>query len=263
MAFANVNGTTIHYSDTGSGLPIVFVHGIGASLEMWRPQIEEFSISHRVIAIDARGVGKSGKLIGWTKIVERQTKDLACLLDYIGIGKAVICGVSYGGVFAQRFALDYPQNCIALCVIDSYSTTRPKNIKELGWLINVYLGAPSNLLPHKWLAALIKKVYKKWPEAANRMADIALKLRGFETMKTRLAINHIDYLPELKRITVPTLCAVGAASWPLSVPFMQKTADAIPGCTKLYIIPDSYDPSNLCQIEEFNRLLYSFLAKLK
>ncbi len=262
MAFANVNGTTIHYSDTGSGLPIVFIHGIGASLEMWRPQIEEFSKFYRVIAIDVRGVGKSGKLIGWRKIVERQSKDLACLLEHLGIEKAVLCGVSYGGIFAQRFALDYPQKSIALCVIDAYSTTRPKNFREFGWLINVYLGAPSNLLPKKWLAALMKTLYKRWPEAADRMADIALKLRGFETMKTRLAINHIDYLPELYEITIPTLCAVGGTSWPLSISFMQKTANAIPGCDRLHIIPDSYDPSNLCQPDAFNELLYSFLSNL-
>lgn len=327
MPFADVNGTTIHYSDTGAGLPLVLIHGIGASLEMWRPQIDEFSgagaggvragaggvragaggvragnaravatrtgdaradgpraggariggipsgippagsplpnSTCRVIAIDARGVGKSGKLRGWTRIVERQAKDLACLLEHLGIEKAVVCGISYGAVLAQRFALDYPQNCKALCVIDSYSTSRPRNIKELGWLINVYLGAPSNLLPKKWLAKLMRTVYKRWPDAASRMAEIALKLRGFETMKTRLAINNIDYLPELGRITVPTLCAVGGSSWPLSIPFMQKTTDAIPGCDKLRIIPGSYDPSNLCQPKEFNTLLSGFLAELE
>src|SRR5690625_3904354 len=99
MPTAAVNGTTIHYSDTGSGLPIVLIHGIGASLKMWRSQIKEFSKKYRVIAIDARGVGKSGKLTGWTKIVERQTTDLACLLQHLGVEKAVICGVSYGGIF--------------------------------------------------------------------------------------------------------------------------------------------------------------------
>lgn len=262
MYFANVNGTTLHYSDTGSGLPIVLVHGIGASLDMWRPQIEQFSASYRVIAIDVRGVGKSGRLTGWTNIIERQTEDLARLLDYLGIESAVICGVSYGGVFVQRFALDHPHKCLALGIIDSYSTTRPTNIKELLWLIQVYLGAPSNLLPNRWLASLMKTMYRRWPETAEHMADLALELRGYETMKTRLAINHIDYLPELNAITVPTLCAVGGASWPLSVPYMQKTADAIPGCDRLHLIPDSYDPSNLCQTGEFNKLLHSFLAAL-
>jgi len=141
MLIAEVNGTTLHYTDQGEGLPIVFVHGIGATLEMWKPQIDKFAGRNRVIAIDARGVGKSGKLRGWTRIVERQTRDLACLLEKLGIGKAVLCGVSYGGVFVQRFALDYPNLCQAVAIIDSYSTTRPQNIREWLWLINVYLGS--------------------------------------------------------------------------------------------------------------------------
>lgn len=222
MPFANVNGTTIHYSDTGSGLPLVLIHGIGATLKMWHPQIKEFSKQYRVIAIDVRGVGKSGELTGWTKIVERQTKDLVCLLQYLDIEKAVICGVSYGGIFAQRFVLDYPEKCFALCVIDSYSTTRPQNVKEFLWLVNNYLGAPSNLLPKKWLSAAMRMVYKKWPEAARCLSEVTLELRGVETMKTRLAINYIDYLPELNRITIPTFCAVGEPSWWLAVSFMQK-----------------------------------------
>lgn len=116
MAFASVNGTTVHYSDTGSGsvLPVVLVHRIGASLEMWRPQIKEFSASYQLIAIDARGVWKSAKLSGWTNIVERQTSDLACLLEHLDMEQAVVYGVSYGGIFAQRFVLDYPSKCLSL-----------------------------------------------------------------------------------------------------------------------------------------------------
>jgi pimeloyl-ACP methyl ester carboxylesterase len=189
-------------------------------------------------------------------------EDLACLLEHLAIAQAVICGVSYGGVLAMRFTLDYPQYCRALCVIDSYCTTRPQNIRDLGWLINVYLGAPSNLLPKSWLAAIMKRIYKKWPEAAVRMAKIARSLRGFETMKTRLAINHIDYLSELGAITIPTFCAVGQTSWPLSIVYMRRVAEAITGCDRLHIIQDAYDPSNLCQVAVFNKLLSAFLAEL-
>jgi len=91
------------------------------------------------------------------------------------------------------------------------------------------------------------------------MATVTLDFRGYETMKTRLAINRIDYLPELSRIRVPAMCAVGSISWPLSVPYMQKTADALPGCKQLHVIEDAYDPSNLCQVEVFNRLFGTFL----
>src|SRR5690625_3647268 len=98
MTVVNINDTAIHYSDTGSGDVVVLVHGIGANFNMFEPQIRTFSGDYRVIAINARGVGKSSKLTGWTNILERQVDDLKLLLDHLNIKKAVICGVSYGGI---------------------------------------------------------------------------------------------------------------------------------------------------------------------
>src|SRR5690625_4865041 len=92
MPIIKVSDTTIHYSDTGHGKPLVLVHGLAATLNMWIPQIEEFSKSYRVIAIDARGVGKSGKLKGWTNILNRQVDDLKDLLDHLGVDSAVKIG---------------------------------------------------------------------------------------------------------------------------------------------------------------------------
>ena len=262
MPIIKVSDTTIHYSDTGHGKPLVLVHGLAATLNMWIPQIEEFSKNYRVIAIDVRGVGKSGKLKGWTNILNRQVDDLKDLLDHLDVDSAVICGVSYGGVFTQKFALKYPEKCKAIAIFDSYSTTKVRNIKELGWLINVYLGAPSNLIPRKLLSVIMRNVYKRWPIASKIMGDIALEYRGFEAMKTRIAINKVDFIPELHKINVPTLCAVGGTSWWQSIPFMEKCANAIPTCDELQIIPESYDPSNLCQVQKFNKILHAFLAKV-
>ncbi len=262
MAVVNLNNTAIHYSDTGSGDVIVLIHGLSASFNMWSPQIKEFSKHYRVIAINARGVGSSGKLTGWTNILERQVDDLHALLDYLNIDKAVICGVSYGGVFTQKFYLTYPEKCKAIAIIDSYSTTKVQNFKEFLWLLNVYLGAPSNLLPRSWLSAIMKSLYKRWPTASKIMGDVTMEYRGYEAMKTRIAINNIDFISELNRVNVPALCAVGTQSWWLSIPFMKKCAQAIPTCRELTFIPHAYDPSNLCQVEKFNEILAKFLEEV-
>jgi pimeloyl-ACP methyl ester carboxylesterase len=262
MTIVNLNNNAIHYSDTGSGDVIVFVHGLGAGFNMWAPQIQAFSDDYRVIAINVRGVGKSGKLAGWKHILERQVDDLKLLLDYLHIEKAVICGVSYGGVFTQQFYLTYPDKCKAIAIIDSYSTTKVQNFKELLWLINVYMGAPSNLLPRKWLSAIMKNLYKRWSAASQIMGESIMQYRGYEAMKTRMAINNIDFIPGLKQVNVPVLCAVGTQSWWLSIPFMIKCAQAIPTCKELTYIPDAYDPSNLCQVDKFNEILFKFLSNV-
>lgn len=263
MPLLTANNTTIHYTDSGDGDVLVLIHGLAATTHMWQPQVEAFSKEYRVIAIDARGVGKSGKLTGWRHILSRQASDLKALLDHLQIDKATICGVSYGGVLTQQFVSMYPEKCRAIAIIDSYATTRVTNFKELIWLINVYLGATSNLTPRKWLAAIMRNVYRRWPTASRVMSEVALQYRGYEAMKTRIAINNVDFIPQLEKVTVPALCAVGATSWWLSIPFMEKCAHAIPTCKELHIIPDSFDPSNLCQVEKFNELLKEFLAQLK
>src|SRR5690625_4671560 len=262
MPIIKVSDTTIHYSDTGHGKPLELVHGLAATLNMWIPQIEEFSKSYRVIAIDARGVENSGKLKGWTNILNRQVDDLKDLLDHLDVNSAVICGVSYGGVFTQKFALKYPEKCKAIAIFDSYSTTKVRNLKELGWLINVYLGAPANLIPRKWLSVIMRNVYKRWPIASKIMGDIALEYRGFEAMKTRIAINKVAFIPELLKLNAHAPLSGVRTSCGQSSPFMEKCANAIPTCDELQIIPGSYDPSNLCQVQKFNKILHAFLAKV-
>ena len=53
------NNGRIYYEVTGTGAPIVFIHGFTLDHRMWQPQVEAFGQSHQVIAYDARGFGKS------------------------------------------------------------------------------------------------------------------------------------------------------------------------------------------------------------
>ncbi len=52
----------------------------------------------------------------------------------------MLCGVSYGGIFAQRFVLTCPGKCAALIVVDSFSDTCPHNLKKLGLMVAANLG---------------------------------------------------------------------------------------------------------------------------
>lgn len=63
MAYFKVkDGIDIYYEIHGEGEPIVFIHGLGASSSMYKPQVEYFKDFFKVILIDLRGNGKSGEL---------------------------------------------------------------------------------------------------------------------------------------------------------------------------------------------------------
>jgi 3-oxoadipate enol-lactonase len=260
MPLAQVNQTSCYYEEHGTGRPLVFIHGLGLTHAMWVPQVETFSRTHRVITLDVRGAGHSGKLMGWHRIVERQTADLVALLDRLGIEQAVLCGVSYGGVFVQRFVLDYPERCAGLIVVDSFSSTHPHTLKELGLLLSVNLGAPFWLLPGKLLAPAIARTYAPWPLAQRYLVQALHDLRKYETVKIRYAINWIHYTPQLRQIRCPTLGIVGDHE-PLLVGYMRTLTEAIAGA-RLEIVPHSFDPTNLCQCEHFDRLVATFLQQI-
>src|SRR5699024_3314760 len=77
MPEAAVNGTTIHYRDVGSGPALLFVHGLGLTHQMWHPQVEHFAVHHRVITVDVRGAGASGRLSSDQPVLATQADDLA------------------------------------------------------------------------------------------------------------------------------------------------------------------------------------------
>lgn len=261
MPIASINNTKIYYVDEGRGTPLVFIHGLGASHTMFEPQIETFSKTHRVICPDTRGNGESGKLTGSVKtVLDRQNDDIAALLKSLGIEKAVFCGVSYGGVFTYHFVLRYPELVEAMIIVDSFGDTKIMSPKEFFLMASQYAAIWVPYLPSSWLVPPIKAQYKKWPLAQKHLVTIIRNMRKHEVILQRLAINtanHTDYLMSVK---CPTLGIVGNGT-KMGVNYMERSIGAIPD-SKLKIVDNSFDPTNLCQREKFDELLYDFLVQI-
>ena len=117
--FAEVNGTKLWYEVTGSGDPIVFIHGNFGDHRHWDFQIEPLSKDFKIIRYDVRGYGKSA--IPDSVEYYRDCDDLKALMDYLEIDRANICGVSMGSGIAVDFALAYPEYCISLIPIGPWA----------------------------------------------------------------------------------------------------------------------------------------------
>lgn len=259
MPFLDSGGTPIHYESHGSGPPLVLIHAISAGAQMWRHQVEHFASTHRVIVFDARGVGRSGPIRGWRHIRDRMADDVARLLTHLGEHRAAVCGVSFGGVIAQHVALRHPDRIERLAIVDAYSDSRPTTPGKALWLASVYAGASSNLMPASVLIRIMRSQYRRWPEAADALAAAVSRLRPMDALKTRLAINLVNYPPALNRAHYPVLGVVGEDSWPRSITFMEELRRAVPR-TRLVRVPDSTDPTPLCQPAAFNEILAAFLG---
>lgn len=115
-AFADVNGTRLWVEVDGAGSPLVLIHGSPLDCRMWAPQVADLVRAHRVIRYDVRGYGRSDPP-GDTRY--RHEDDLAGLLDWLGIERAAVLGLSMGGRLAVDFALAYPGRVSALILAGS------------------------------------------------------------------------------------------------------------------------------------------------
>ncbi|WP_342249126.1 alpha/beta fold hydrolase [Sphingomonas sp. OTU376] len=115
------NGIRQNYIDAGAGAPVVLLHGFPETNFAWRFQIPVLSELYRVIAPDLRGYGETDKpATGYDK--RTMAKDLAALLDALGIGRIALVGHDRGARVATRFAKDYPDRVDRLVVMDNVPT---------------------------------------------------------------------------------------------------------------------------------------------
>lgn len=90
---------------SGTGEPLLLVHGIGGELHMWEPVTEELSAQRDVIALDLPGFGQSAPLPeGVEPSPARLAEALGELLDELGLAKAHVAGNSLGAWVALELA---------------------------------------------------------------------------------------------------------------------------------------------------------------
>jgi pimeloyl-ACP methyl ester carboxylesterase len=114
----SIRGRRLRYLDLGNGRPVVLVHGLGGSWQMWHRNIAELAVRHRVIAVDLPGFGQS-EVIDPSSGIAGYARVLGELLDRLAIDQAVIVGHSLGGVVVQHLAVQRPETVAALVIVGS------------------------------------------------------------------------------------------------------------------------------------------------
>jgi pimeloyl-ACP methyl ester carboxylesterase len=111
-----VDGREIAFVDRGEGAPLLFVHGLGSNLSLWRETLDAFDDSHRVLALDLPGYGLSGK-----KDVPGTMSFFADavtgFLDERGLDTVTVVGVSMGGQVGLTLALEAPERVRRLALV--------------------------------------------------------------------------------------------------------------------------------------------------
>jgi pimeloyl-ACP methyl ester carboxylesterase len=216
--FADIDGARIHYQEKGSGPPLVLIHGYTASTFEWKDVFEPLSQQFRVIAVDLKGFGFSGKPDG--DYTRRAQADLVIrLLDHLKIDRAILCGSSMGGEVSMHAVVGHPGRVSALILVDSLGVTVSgggsvtPGIAE--WpVIGPALTALALTSDSLVRAGLRQCFYDKSLVTDEQVASYyrPLKTRNGQhaafLARAQSAINPIE--PQINKISQPTLIIWGA-----------------------------------------------------
>jgi pimeloyl-ACP methyl ester carboxylesterase len=113
---ATVNGIDIYYERSGTGPPLLFLNGSGATLATTGMLVTPFVDRLDVVAFDARGLGRTSIPPGPYTMAD-YADDALALMDDVGWSSARVVGISFGGMVAQQLAVRAPERVekLALC----------------------------------------------------------------------------------------------------------------------------------------------------
>jgi pimeloyl-ACP methyl ester carboxylesterase len=235
---------------------VIMLHGIGADHEMFSPQIDEFvEEGFFLIVPDMRGHGKSSKVNKLT--LDDFSYDINEILKYFDIDKTIVIGVSMGGVIAQKLVVDFPEKVKKIIIVDSFGELSTLKEKLIG-RFQLFGFKVFNYLPKKIGANLFASAYKGVSDKAEEyFRKKSLDIDYNQLVLARKAINEIDIIKDLKNIDVESLVVVGG-NIEVMVKASKKIANALKN-SKLVILDDSMDPSNLVFPEQFNKEVLRFI----
>lgn len=262
MPFVKVNDIQLYYELHGpeNADVIVLSNGIFMSTASWGYQVAEFKKHFRVLVYDCRGMWQSDHPAG-PYSMEQHADDLAGLMDALGIQKAHIGGISYGGEISMTFALKYPQRARSLIVSSAVSQIDPMlQVMGASWMSALHNNDADTLFEvtfpanfsEPWIAAnqgIIELSRKKYHQMDLKAAE-----------ELMLAFSKIDFTDELKKITAPTLVLVGELDILKSRKYSEIIAREIPGA-ELLIIPHGGHAICMEQPGAFNTAVLGFVLK--
>lgn len=221
---------THFYRESGTGEPLVLLHGNGEDSGYFVHQMEPFSAVFHVIAPDTRGHGKTPR--GMAPFTIRQFgEDLAGFLDALGIERAHILGFSDGANIAMCFASRYPQRVGKLVLNGGNLNTR--GVRR------------TTQLPIELGYRAARPFAQRSPEARRHMEMLGLMVDQ---------PNLTD--KELAQITAQTLVIAGTHDL-IKASHTRYIAQHIPR-SQLALIPGNHFVANK-NPEPFNRAVMDFL----
>ncbi len=266
------DGVKLYYEETGSGVPIVFVHEFAGDCRSWEPQVRHFSRRYRCIAYNARGYPPSDVPADVERYSQQRARDdIRSVLDALGIQRAHVVGNSMGGFATLHFGIAYSDRALSCVVAGCGYGAHPAQYAQFQ--------AQSRVLAKTMLEEGMAKVAATYGHGPARLQLQAKDPRGFAefirnfsehsaqgSANTMLGYQArrpslYDLTADMARIEAPVLIVAGDEDDPTLEPslLMKRTIPA----AALSVLPGSGHMTNLEEPALFNRLIEDFFHQVE
>ena len=266
------DGVKLYCEETGSGVPIVFVHEFAGDYRSWEPQVRHFSRRYRCVTYNARGYPPSDVPADVERYSQQRARDdIRSVLDGLAIQRAHVVGNSMGGFAALHFGIAYSDRALSCVVAGCGYGAHPAQYAQFQ--------AQSRALAKTMLEEGMAKVAATYGHGPARLQLQAKDPRGFAefirnfsehsalgSANTMLGYQArrpslYELTADMARIEAPVLIVAGDEDDPTLEPslLMKRT---IPGAA-LAVLPGSGHMTNLEEPALFNRLLEAFFHQVE
>ena len=105
MVVTQAQGTRLAYEEHGTGIPVVFIHGLTFSRSTWDPIVDRLDNRFRCIAVDLPGHGES---TGLPHALNEVGRRIHALVNTLGVERPILVGHSMGAIAATMYAASFP-----------------------------------------------------------------------------------------------------------------------------------------------------------
>ena len=209
-----ISGNGTHYDLTGpNDAPIVvLIHGLGLRRACWQWQVPILSRQHQVLTYDLWGHGDS-PAAPETPSLTVFSKQLADLLDALGIERAAIAGFSMGGMICRRFAMDHPHRASALAILHSpHARNREAQAAVEARVAQVLEDGPEST---------VENALERWFTESFRIANADV----MDLVRSWVLSNDRSIYPRSYHVLAHGVTEIVAPNPPIETPTLVMTGD--------------------------------------
>ena len=242
--FVEIDGMQVHFRDQGlatDSLPIVLIHGTGASLHTWESWVNELKNKHRIITLDLPAYGLTGPNKTGDYSQDFYVNFMENFLLKLNIKRCVLGGNSLGGSITWAFALEHPERVGKMILVDaggypmvSKSVPIAFQIARMPIVGNLF----KYILPYAVIEKSLQNVYvhddRITPELIERYYDLASRTGNRKAFLDRMksSIKNDNYL-KIKTLTMPTLIIWGKEDGLIPLNVAEKFHKDLPNDTMI------------------------------